>query len=217
MFQDINNWFHLRGNGGTLRILTSRRTTGSGDGMNDSAECGESRTLEDSNLPLMISLLGLGLLIHKTHLPEPLASPWPVLATLMAVAATWRPGVRVVANVFALTIVLETAWFWPHVYNHSVYILFVSLTLLAWTIGRSWSRQDDAPGAAVDRDLFPVLRCGVYVLFFFAIWHKINFGFLDPQGSCAVEHPVKMMRVYFLNTMEIGIGSRKINSIVRNE
>jgi hypothetical protein len=79
----------------------------------------------------------------------------------------------------------------PRVDNHWMFAGFIDLALIGATA--TWmirKRRRGAPTDQFDVDWYqlaaPVLRLLVLVMYGFAVFHKLNTGFLDPHDSCAV-------------------------------
>jgi len=139
------------------------------------------------NVGYWVACVALGLLIHKTELPEPLNNPFPYLSTVFAVAVLWRPASRMFAFGFAASALLEIFWFYPHIYNHGVYLATATAFLLVY-LAQSARAETGERQTALDSELFSAMRVAVYGVFVIAVWQKTNLGFLNPEVSCAVDH-----------------------------
>jgi len=97
-----------------------------------------------------------------------------------------------VAMVAVAALQLGALWcLMPGVDNHWAFAAFVDVTLIGatvtWMIARRRSGQRIG---ALDDDWYrlaaPTLRVLVLLMYGFAVFHKLNTGFLDPTTSCAV-------------------------------
>jgi hypothetical protein len=141
----------------------------------------------DSNLSLLFPLLAWGALIHKTQLPEPFTSPGPPLVVLAALAVLWLPRSVVMAELLSVALFLEVVSIQPSTVNHTVYLVFMSGGVIVTAVrGRVLASRLTPSPSTVEAELPALLRGGVYLLFGFAVLHKLNHGFMDPTGSCAV-------------------------------
>jgi hypothetical protein len=122
---------------------------------------------------------------HWVIAPEAAAS---VVAS--AVGMLVARSALVVAAVAALQ--LAAMWhLFPGVDNHWAFAGFVDLAILGATV--TWAvrrRASGQPIGPLDDDwyalLAPLVRVLVIVMYAFAVFHKLNLGFLDPEESCAV-------------------------------
>ena len=76
----------------------------------------------------------------------------------------------------------------PVVANHWFFTMILSgmlLTGLLYQIVRDRFNNDPIDPDRVKK-VFPVIRLLVIILYFFAVFHKLNAGFFDPRVSCAV-------------------------------
>ena len=75
----------------------------------------------------------------------------------------------------------------PFISNHWLFTGLVNLTLLQAYARLAWAGRTFAvePGVLY-RTFAPIVRLELIILYFFAVFHKLNADFLDPQTSCAV-------------------------------
>jgi hypothetical protein len=87
----------------------------------------------------------------------------------------------------------------PTVDNHWMFAGFIDLALIGatatWMVGK---RRRGERADLFDDDWYrlaaPVVRLLVLVMYGFAVFHKLNTGFLDPEDSCAVHLHQRMTR-----------------------
>ena len=111
--------------------------------------------------------------------PQPTSLPLLLLGLWMI----FSPGSK---RVFVGLIALLSLDGWLHapIYsNHTILKNFLMLTVIGaglwhWLRGSRWE--------VFFRDVRPVARCMLLVMYTFGIFHKINTDFLDPAVSCAV-------------------------------
>lgn len=109
------------------------------------------------------------------------------LLTLTALYVIARPGVPA----FILLIVLQVfdaLYRMPFASNHWVFTAFVNLTILhAYIYQMVVNRSLMIPGGKILDSFAPLVRIEVIVLYFFAVFHKLNAGFFAPDTSCAFD------------------------------
>ncbi len=106
---------------------------------------------------------------------------------LLAVVVLLRPFSRVAFLSLAVVETLTVLIILPLTNTNRLLQLFVFATIAAtgfYVLARNGFRKLDA-GAWLE--LFqPLLRLELVIVYALAAWHKLNFGFFDPQSSCAV-------------------------------
>ena len=132
-------------------------------------------------------LWGLATLFHLVA-----KDPWPapLLSTLLAAAALYllhRPSAPHRLALLAVLQICESSTTAPFISNHWLFTGLVNLTLLQAYARLAWAGRTFAvePGALY-RTFAPIVRLELIILYFFAVFHKLNADFLDPQTSCAV-------------------------------
>jgi hypothetical protein len=106
---------------------------------------------------------------------------------LLAVVVLLRPFSRVAFLSLAAVETLTVLIILPLTNTNRLLQLFVFATLTAtgfYVLARSGFRKLDA-GAWL-QVFQPLLRLQLVIVYGLAAWHKLNFGFFDPQSSCAV-------------------------------
>lgn len=115
-------------------------------------------------------------------------------ATASVIASAVGMLVARSALVIAAAASLQLAAMWhlfPGVDNHWAFAGFVDLAILGATV--TWAvrrRARGQPLGPLDDDWYglvaPLVRLLVIAMYAFAVFHKLNVGFLDPEESCAV-------------------------------
>ena len=144
-------------------------------------------TSEQKTYSTFCVLWGLATLFHLIA-----KDPWPapLLSTLLAVAALYLLHRPSEPHRLALLAVLQMCESWttaPFISNHWLFTGLVNLTLLQAYARLAWAGRTFAvePGTLY-RTFAPIVRLELIILYFFAVFHKLNADFLDPQTSCAV-------------------------------
>jgi len=126
--------------------------------------------------------------------------PWPapVLSTLLAAAALGLLHRPAAPHRLALLATLQLCESWttaPFISNHWLFTGLVNLTILQAYARLAWAGRAFAiePGALY-RTFAPIVRLELIILYFFAVFHKLNADFLDPQTSCAVHFYAAQLR-----------------------
>lgn len=115
-------------------------------------------------------------------------TPYHVLSVLAAYTGLFFARSKYVISVVLLTQIAVCLKLMPVVANHWFFAMVISGTLLIPLLSQIiHDRFDNAP---VDPDYlkkaFPVVRLLTIVMYYFAVFHKLNADFFDPQLSCAV-------------------------------
>ena len=144
-------------------------------------------TSEQKTYSTFCVLWGLATLFHLVA-----KDPWPapLLSTLLAAAALFLLHRPSEPHRLVLLAVLQMCESWttaPFISNHWLFTGLVNLTLLQAYARLAWAGRTFAvePGALY-RTFAPIVRLELIILYFFAVFHKLNADFLDPQTSCAV-------------------------------
>ena len=144
-------------------------------------------TSEQKTYSTFCVLWGLATLFHLVA-----KDPWPapLLSTFLAVAALFLLHRPSEPHRLALLAALQMCESWttaPFISNHWLFTGLVNLTLLQAYARLAWAGRTFAvePGTLY-RTFAPIVRLELLILYFFAVFHKLNADFLDPQTSCAV-------------------------------
>lgn len=105
-------------------------------------------------------------------------------AAVLTLLAPWS------ARALAVLLLAQGALFWskmPDVENLGFLYLVLSATCLAG-LAATWLRHGGGrvSGAAWLASVAPAIRLELLVVYAWAFWHKLNWGFLDPRSTCAV-------------------------------
>lgn len=76
----------------------------------------------------------------------------------------------------------------PGATNHWLFTAFVNLTILFALVRLLALHRGRVSGSALFRSFAPAVRIELLILYFFAVFHKLNTAFLNPEVSCAVNH-----------------------------
>ncbi len=109
------------------------------------------------------------------------ASTWLIL--LFGVLLMLNPGSK---RWFALLIVTMAVDAWLHAPMSSNHTILKNFLLVAVLAAGIWHMLKGSQWSAFFRDVVPVGRVLLLVMYFYGVFHKVNEGFLDPEVSCAV-------------------------------
>ena len=144
-------------------------------------------TSEQKTYSTFCVLWGLATLFHLVA-----KDPWPapLLSTVLAAAALYLLHRPSEPHRLALLAVLQMCESWttaPFISNHWLFTGLVNLTLLQAYARLAWAGRTFAVEPGIfHRTFAPIVRLELLILYFFAVFHKLNADFLDPQTSCAV-------------------------------
>ena len=130
--------------------------------------------------------LAVGVLIHEWQRAQPPLSTTG-LTVVLAVGVLLRPWSVVRIMALLASMALELIADLPNVFNHTLVIGVVSITLLVWwlfALVRSSDRARDP--RFVFASIAPFLRAAFVIVLFSAAISKLNTGFFDASTTCAV-------------------------------
>ena len=109
------------------------------------------------------------------------------LLTLAAIYVMLRPSIASFTILISLQI-FDACFRMPFTTNHWIFAAFANVTiiqvLLFLTItGRSFKISE----SELFRYFAPIIRIELIILYFFAVFHKLNGGFFSPDTSCATD------------------------------
>ncbi|MES2874036.1 MAG: hypothetical protein V4708_09960 [Bacteroidota bacterium] len=108
------------------------------------------------------------------------------LLTLAALYVIFKPGNVKGFFILMLLQLYDVFFLLPEVNNHWLFTAFVNLTIIQALIYQLIKQKSFYIDRSRWFELFaPILRFEVLILYFFAVFHKLNSDFLDPQVSCA--------------------------------
>lgn len=107
--------------------------------------------------------------------------------TLAAFFAIFRPSLTSFLLLIALQI-FDAAFRMPFTTNHWIFTAFVNVTILHALIYLMFRNKSFQVEEGEFFKLFaPLVRIEVIILYFFAVFHKLNAGFFAPATSCATD------------------------------
>lgn len=104
---------------------------------------------------------------------------------LMGVLGGWLAFHPESRRTLLLLLVVMMVDGWLHMPMHSNHTILKNFFLLAVVCGGAYSALRGYSWAAFFRDVAPVGRALLLIMYVFGVFHKINTGFLNPDVSCA--------------------------------
>src|SRR6185295_16640158 len=117
----------------------------------------------------------------------------------------WAIAVFAVAHVSLLALDL------PAAANHSVLALLIDVLLLIGCARAARVADPEEAGRAFWDALRGPVRATVICVYFFAIFHKLNSSFFDPEVSCATSQLAKVFRLHGLQAWEPAVSTLALN------
>lgn len=108
-------------------------------------------------------------------------STW--LTLVFGVLLLLNPGSKRWFSLLVVTMAVDAWLLAPLASNHTIMTNFLLVALLAAGV---WHALKGPRWSEFFRDVVPVGRVLLLVMYFYGVFHKINAGFLDPEKSCAV-------------------------------
>ncbi len=130
--------------------------------------------------------VAVGVLIHEWQRAQPPLSTTG-LTVVLAVGVLLRPWSVLRIMALLASMALELIADLPNVFNHTLVIGVVSVTILIWwllTVLRSSDRARDP--SYVFGSIAPFLRAAFVIVLYSAAISKLNTGFFDASTTCAV-------------------------------
>jgi hypothetical protein len=119
------------------------------------------------------------------------------LLTIAALYAVFNPSLPA----FLLLIVLQifdTFHRMPHTTNHWLFTAFANLTMIQAFFYLMWQNKTfNVNESELFKAFAPVVRIEIFILYFFAVFHKLNSSFLNPDVSCAAD----LLKAQHLDTL----------------
>lgn len=147
----------------------------------------------ESPLGLFSVLWAIGSALHTLE-DQPLDGllTYPlVFVLLLNPERVWAIATFAIGHALILSLQL------PDAANHSVLALLVDACLVAGCVRVWWRREHDALASRTLWDAVQgPLKAILVVVYFFAVFHKLNTSFFDPAVSCAVSQPLKMLTLH---------------------
>lgn len=171
-------------------MRTTRRVTGFEVDKNvNPFSTGMDSINADSTLQLLIfaRLWAIASLFHMAHSSVFDTQLNFALLTLAAMYVIFRPSLYSLLILSVLQL-FDALFRMPFTTNHWIFSAFVSATIIyAWIFAVVKERTFQVDGGQVLKAFAPAVRIEVIVLYFFAVFHKLNSGFFSPAESCASE------------------------------
>ncbi|MDO1446010.1 HTTM domain-containing protein [Rhodocytophaga aerolata] len=110
-----------------------------------------------------------------------------VLLSLAAVYVIFKPSIGRLVLLITMQLV-DIVYTMPATSNHWLFTAFVNLTIVQALIyliikNRRFQIREDE----FFETFAPVIRIEVIILYFYAVFHKLNSGFFTPESSCATD------------------------------
>lgn len=131
-------------------------------------------------IEIFTSLWAAGMLAHQSKVELSAWTPVDPLLVLVAGVALLQPGTRFVLPALAAA---QLASLWQHLPttpNHWVFIGFMSIGILACWAAAGFRGN----GADLEERFAPLARTLTVALYALATFHKLNWGYLDPEMNC---------------------------------
>lgn len=143
-------------------------------------------TTTDRAFNIFSFLWAAATLFHYAAYPERDTGLGVFLLLLVAMGVLLRPGSLVLfMTMIGLQVAVVVNTLPMGVSNHWLFTFIVNLTIFV-ALGRlAISKQRKINGGNLFLEFAPVVRVEVIVLYFFAVLHKLNWDFLNPEVSCA--------------------------------
>jgi hypothetical protein len=146
----------------------------------------------------------LATIFHNATFGDWMLSPLGTAVSLLAFFLLLNPIKMPGFLMFVLLQASLIIWQLPNVLNHSIFVLFVDITILisvAFALGRG--QFDRIKSFNFIGEFAPAVRVQLLILYFCAVLHKLNTGYLQTEYSCAVMiHDIRAI-VFF--SMLIGL------------
>jgi hypothetical protein len=110
-----------------------------------------------------------------------------VLLSLAAVYVIFKPSIGKLVLLITMQLV-DIVYTMPATSNHWLFTAFVNLTIIQALLyliikNRRFQIREDQ----FFETFAPVIRIEVIILYFYAVFHKLNSGFFTPESSCATD------------------------------
>lgn len=145
--------------------------------------------VQEKDLPFQIfcCLWAIATLFHMAHADLFTLRFHYVLLSLAAVYVIFKPSVGKLVLLITMQLV-DIIYTMPATSNHWLFTAFVSITILQALLyliikNKSFKIKEDQ----LFETFAPVVRIEVIILYFYAVFHKLNSGFFTPESSCATE------------------------------
>lgn len=147
----------------------------------------QGERLADAAFRTFAFLWAAAAMFHYAAWTGGLVPPDALVVLPAAVAVLLRPSSVVRFVVLAGLQVATVVYFYPdRVSNHWLLAFFVNLTILIAAAHLAYRDRTVQPGRLFEM-FAPALRLALLVLYFFAVFHKLNADFFNPAVSCATD------------------------------
>jgi hypothetical protein len=167
-------------------MLTNAKVIGNkmfGYGMEDATPT----TLKDVQFKIFSIVWAIATLFHMAHSNLFTAHFHYVLLTLSAIYVIFRPSLAGFLALISLQLV-DVFFTMPATSNHWLFTAFVNITViqaLVYIVIKNKTLH--VRGDQLYDTFAPVVRIELIILYFYAVFHKINSGFFTPESSCATD------------------------------
>jgi hypothetical protein len=148
---------------------------------------------DDLTLELFAFLWAAFTFFHQSKWTWWTRTPIESLQTAAAIFVIFRPSSL---SAFLALVCLQLAdllYTLPNISNHSIFALFVNLTVVLAALVHVFKRPDvRLEKAALLRLFAPAARVEVLILYCYVFLHKLNVDFLSTTVSCAVDHTLHL-------------------------
>ncbi len=144
----------------------------------------QASTWTSNSLPVFAFLWASAILCHQSKWASWIESPADLTFSVAAFLLLLWPGSLWLLAGVSVAQVWESWYSMPWISNHWMFTTFVSLTILA-AYGAVALRQRSCDSKTLFETVAPLLRLELIVLYFFAVFHKLNADFFKPEVSCA--------------------------------
>ena len=136
------------------------------------------------NFAIVWALASLFHMAHSGIFDTRLNLAW---LSIVALYVMFRPTLSGFIALILLQL-MDVIFRMPNVTNHWIFTAFVNITILQSLIYSIYKKKSFDVGEMEVYDTFaPVVRVEVLILYFWAVFHKLNSGFFSPEVSCATE------------------------------
>ena len=172
----------------TYQMLTHPVTPTGNTSLSDEVEKRDLYLPYDLHYKIFACLWAIATLFHMAHSGIYVLHFHYVLLTLAALNVLYRPASKP-SFLFLLSLQLYDTYFkLPYASNHWVFTAFVNLTIIFSLVYLMLKRQTFRVDLGEWLKTFaPIVRIEVFVLYFFAVFHKLNADFFNPEVSCATD------------------------------
>lgn len=143
------------------------------------------KSASNANLRIFTVLWGIATLFHMAHSNLFTTKFSYVLLTLAALCAILKPSFNTLLMLITLQL-CDFIFHSPNVTNHWQFTAFVNLTLIQVVIYQIIKQRSLSINETSFFNTFaPIVRWEIIILYFFAVFHKLNSGFFTVETSCA--------------------------------